>query len=151
MKKIEVDGRCACQRVRFTLREEPIAYYLCHCTDCQAESGSAFGQTMLVRSEALTAPSGPSRQHTGEGLDGRRTIMTYCENCMTGLVSYNAEIPNVSGVNAGAFDGRLGLTPYGNMWTKSALAWSTFAPGPRFDGQPPDPLEMIRVWQARPR
>jgi hypothetical protein len=37
MKTIAVPGRCRCGRVRFVLREEPIAFYLCHCTDCQAE------------------------------------------------------------------------------------------------------------------
>ena len=59
MKTISVSGRCRCGRLQFVLREEPIAFYLCHCTDCQTESGSAFGQSMAVRREAIDTITGP--------------------------------------------------------------------------------------------
>ena len=48
MKTIAVPGRCRCGRVRFMLREEPISFYLCHCTLCPAESGSNRGGTNAI-------------------------------------------------------------------------------------------------------
>jgi hypothetical protein len=135
--------------VRFVLREEPIAFYLCHCTDCQAESGSAFGQSMLVRRQAIETVEGSVREHTIEGPGGRRHLMTYCGNCLTQLWGYNPDVPQVAGLNAGSLEDAAGLEPYGNMWTRSARPWAALAPGPQFEQQPEDPLAMVRAWVER--
>jgi hypothetical protein len=150
MKKIDVPGRCRCGRVRFMLREEPIAFYLCHCTDCQAESGSAYGQSMHVRREAIDAVEGSVREHTIEGPEGRSSVVTCCANCLTILWGGQPDIPQILGVNAGSLEDTAGLQPYGNMWTRSARAWASFAAGPQYEQQPDDPLAMIRAWLERP-
>ncbi len=151
MKTIAVTGRCSCGRVRFVLREEPISFYLCHCTDCQAASGSAFGQSMHIRREAIDAVEGPVREHTIEGPEGRRSRATHCANCLTMLWVGQIEIPQVLGLNAGSLEDTAGLQPYGNMWTQSARAWASFAPGPQYEQQPEDPLALIRAWHERPQ
>lgn len=150
MEPISVPGRCRCGRVRFVLREEPIAFYLCHCTDCQAESGSAFGQTMHVRREAIDAVEGPVREHAMEGPGGQRFVLCHCANCLTVLWGGRPDVPQVVGVNAGSLEDAAGLEPYGNMWTRSARPWVRLAPGPRFERQPEEPLAMIHAWQGRP-
>ncbi|MCG8588756.1 MAG: GFA family protein [Proteobacteria bacterium] len=150
MQKISVPGRCRCGRVRFVLGEEPIAFYLCHCTDCQAESGSAFGQSMAVRAEAIQSVEGPTREHTIEHEGERRSFVTHCTNCLTMLWGYGPELPQIRGLNAGGLDASLGLAPYGNMWTRSAQPWVRFAPGPCFEQQPDDRLAMVKAWAERP-
>ena len=150
MKKISVAGRCRCGRARFVLREEPISFYLCHCTDCQAESGSAYGQTMHVRQGAIDAASGPIREHTMEWEDGGSSVIRYCANCLTQLFSGRANVPQVVGLNAGSLEATAGLQPYGNMWTRSARPWATFAAGPQYEQQPDDPLALIHAWLGRP-
>ena len=151
MKTIAVAGRCRCSRVRFVLREEPLSFYLCHCTDCQAESGSAFGQSMHVRREAIDAVEGPVAEHRIEGLEGGGIhLVTHCSNCLTILWGRSLEVPQVLGLNAGSLEDAAGLTPYGNMWTRSARPWASFAPGPQHEQQPEDPLAMIHAWLERP-
>ena len=150
MKTISVPGRCRCGRLRFVLCEEPFAFYLCHCTDCQAESGSAFGQSMAVRREAIEAVEGPARDHTVEHEGGRHSFITYCGNCLTMMWGHSPQMPQIRGLNAGSLDSSPDLRPYGNMWIRSARPWASFAPGPRFDQQPGDPLAMVRAWQDRP-
>jgi hypothetical protein len=150
MKAISVPGRCRCGRLRFILREEPISFYLCHCTDCQAESGSAFGQSMGVRREAIDAVEGPAREHTIEHEGGRQSFVTYCGNCLTMMWGSSAQIPQIRGLNAGCLEACAGLEPYGNMWTRSARPWVELAPGPCFEQQPEDPLALVRAWQERP-
>ena len=149
MRSIAVPGRCRCGRVRLVLYEEPIAFYLCHCTDCQAETGSAFGQTMHVRREAVGSVEGPARESEMEHA-GLRFPLTRCPNCLTILFRGSERVPQILGVNAGALEDVAGLTPYGNMWTRSARPWIAFAPGPRFEQQPEDPLAMVRAWAERP-
>ena len=150
MKEISVNGRCRCGRVRFVLREEPISFYLCHCTDCQADSGSAFGQSMHVRTEAIDAVVGPVREHTIEGPEGQRSLVSLCANCLTTLWAGREDLPQVRGLNSGSLDPDAGFEPYGNMWTRSARSWAALAPGPRFEQNPPDPLDMVRAWHERP-
>jgi hypothetical protein len=148
--EIAVSGSCRCGRVTFVLREEPISFYLCHCTACQAESGSAFGQTMHVRSEAIDTVDGPVQQHTIEGPEGRRSVVTHCANCLTILWGGRPDIPQVVGINAGSLVDAAGLTPFGNMWTRSARPWTKLAPGPQYEQNPDDPIAMIRAWLERP-
>lgn len=132
------------------LLEEPISFYLCHCTDCQAETGSAFGQTMHVRSEAIGEVEGPVGEHSAV-LAGDDFVLHHCTHCLTLLWGGRPSMPQVLGVNAGGLEDVAGLTPYGNMWTRSARPWVAFAPGPRFEQQPEDPLAMVKAWQGRPR
>jgi hypothetical protein len=150
MKAISVSGNCRCGRVEFVLREEPISFYLCHCTECQAESGSAFGQSMAVRREAVEVIEGLVRDHTIEHDGGRRSSITYCANCMTMIWGSSDRVPQIYGLNAGCLDASANLQPYGNMWTRSARPWVRLAPGPRFEQNPEDPLALVRAWHERP-
>ena len=151
MKTISVPGQCRCGRLRFVLREEPIAFYLCHCTRCQAESGSAFGQSMIVRREAIDAVAGKELHHTVEHEGGPPGHATHCGNCLTFMWGYSEQIPQLRGLNAGSLHASAGLEPHGNIWTRSARSWASFAPGPRFEQGPEDPLAMVRAWLERPR
>ena len=46
-------GGCLCGDLRYSLAEDPLTLYVCHCTDCQRQTGSSFALSMLVRLEAL--------------------------------------------------------------------------------------------------
>ena len=61
-------GGCQCGAVRYEVTGEPKVVVACHCTDCQRQSGSAFGETMVV-DEAnfrlyLSDPEGERRRLT---------------------------------------------------------------------------------------
>ena len=51
---MKVDGTCHCGRVTYAADLDPAGVLVCHCTDCQTLSGSAF------RTVALTKPGGPT-------------------------------------------------------------------------------------------
>jgi hypothetical protein len=146
-----LEGGCTCGRVRYRLREDPIAFYACHCTDCQRESGSAFGLSMIVRREAIEPLQGELRLVALGKPDGRESRTVRCAHCGTRLWSEPVEFPQVRTLRPGTLDDPRAYEPFGNMWTASAHAWASFAPGPRFERQPEDPLAMVRIWQERPR
>ena len=50
-------GGCQCGSVRYVLTTEPIRLAACHCKECQRQSGSAFGMSMLVNKDSLTVTS----------------------------------------------------------------------------------------------
>ena len=39
---MKVTGACHCRNIQFTAEVDPSHVVLCHCTDCQTLSGSAF-------------------------------------------------------------------------------------------------------------
>ena len=56
-------GGCQCGSVRYVLTTEPIRLVACHCKECQRQSGSAFGMSMLVTKDSLTV-TGLTKQFT---------------------------------------------------------------------------------------
>jgi hypothetical protein len=41
-RRMKIDGHCHCGEITFTAEVDPEALNICHCTDCQTLSGSAF-------------------------------------------------------------------------------------------------------------
>jgi hypothetical protein len=39
---MKIDGRCRCGNITFEAEVDPATVVICHCTDCQTPSGSAF-------------------------------------------------------------------------------------------------------------
>ena len=39
---MKVDGQCHCGQIRFRAEVDPAGVIVCHCTDCQTLSGSAY-------------------------------------------------------------------------------------------------------------
>jgi hypothetical protein len=144
-------GGCVCGRVRYQLREDPLAFYACHCLDCQRASGSAFGLSMIVRSEALEHLQGELQRTSADLPDGRTWRSVRCAKCGTRLWSEPVRFPQVRTLRPGTLDRPGAYEPWGNMWTVRAQPWVALAPGPRFERQPEDPLAMVHAWQERPR
>jgi len=42
-------GGCQCGTIRYRLTAEPLMLYICHCSDCQKQSASAFGMSLRMR------------------------------------------------------------------------------------------------------
>lgn len=47
-------GGCLCGQVQYELDGEPVATALCHCTNCQRQSGAAFSVNLLIAESQLT-------------------------------------------------------------------------------------------------
>src|SRR5689334_18981220 len=46
---MKIDGRCHCGEITFEAEVDPDALHICHCTDCQTLSGSAFHEHPGIR------------------------------------------------------------------------------------------------------
>ncbi len=46
----DMQGGCLCGKVRYTISAEPVFTGVCHCTDCQKATGSAFNIVVAVPS-----------------------------------------------------------------------------------------------------
>ena len=109
-----VTGGCQCGAVRYTLKAPPIAFYLCHCTECQKQSSSAFGESLSVRPEDIEI-SGPTKRYDRPANNG--SIQgEFCSVCATRIVHRRH---NMCNIKAGTLDDTRWLIPAGHIWTSS--------------------------------
>jgi len=72
---MKIDGACHCGAITYAAEIDPSGVRLCHCTDCQALSGSAFRVTVAAADGRFALLSG-SRRSTSDG--GKRGQARAC-------------------------------------------------------------------------
>jgi hypothetical protein len=144
-------GGCLCGDTRYSLSEDPLTLYVCHCTDCQRQSGASFALSMLVRKEALQIVAGQPGEYSLELPDGRRRQSNYCTRCSTRLWG-GSSVPGTAVLEPGTLDDTSWLRPIGHIWTRSAQPWVRIpADTLNFDEQPrgEERMVLVRAWKER--
>lgn len=130
-------GGCACGAIRYTVASEPLISYLCHCTECQKRTSSAFGLNMQVTEDKLTIDRGAPKSRTRKADSGNDLAINFCGDCGTSLFSVPSARPNIRVVYAGTLDDPSWVPVKLNIWADSALPWVPMDPAtPRITGQP---------------
>jgi hypothetical protein len=128
-------GGCQCGSVRYVLTTEPIRLAACHCKECQRQSGSAFGLSMLVKKDSLTV-TGLTKQFMRTADSGNEVAGVFCPEC--GVRIYHAPqfIEDVLALKPGTLDDTSWLRPSHFIWMKSAQGWVPVPDGVKaFEGQ----------------
>ena len=76
-------GRCHCGAITYECEVEPEKAFICHCTDCQTLSGTAFRTVVPVPEADFTLLSGEPKVYVKTGESGNRRQQTFCGNCGT--------------------------------------------------------------------
>jgi len=121
---MKINGRCHCGRVSYEAEIDPAAVLICHCTDCQALSGSAFRTVALTRPGGFRLLSGAVKTYVKVGDSGARRPQGFCPECGSPIyaTSEGGE-PKVYSVRLGTCAQRAELMPVGQIWCRSALPW----------------------------
>ncbi len=144
-------GSCLCGDVAYRLGEDPLTLYVCHCQDCQRQTGTSFALSMIVRQEALRLERGRPREYSVEMPDGRLKRSNFCDRCSTRLWGPSS-IAGLAVLDPGTLDDTSWLRPVGHIWTRSAQPWVAIPEGPlRFEKQPraEDWPAFVRAWKNR--
>lgn len=120
---VPFSGGCACGAIRYTCTGEPFVSYLCHCTECQKRTASAFGLSLQVPSAGFTLDKGTPRTRTRIGGSGAELVMRFCGECGTTVFAGSAARPHVTVVFGGSLDDPSWVPIQANIWTDSALPW----------------------------
>jgi hypothetical protein len=122
---MHVAGRCHCGAIRFEAEVDPNAVAVCHCSDCQRLSGSAFRVTAPAALGSFRLLQGAPRVYTKTAESGRLREQAFCEVCGSQLyaVSPGPE-PRVYSLRVGTLEQRAQLAPQVQIWTRSRLPWA---------------------------
>jgi hypothetical protein len=125
-----ITGRCLCGGVTYTADAEPVIQAVCHCTDCQRQTGNPFSVIVAVPRAAFDVGGDTLATFPTIGEDhGGETQRSFCSACGSPIFSAAAVAPELIFIKAGSLDDSSWLQPAVEVWTSSAQSWS-----PQFEG-----------------
>jgi hypothetical protein len=100
---------------------------LCHCTDCQRQTGTAFSIVVGVERDALHVDGDTVSSFTTVGEDtGEAVHRQFCTACGSPIVSLPDATPDLAFIKAGTLNDRSWLEPEMEIWCRSAHPYVTF-------------------------
>ncbi len=135
------EGGCRCGQVRFRISAPPLVTAVCHCTECQHMTGSAFSLSAAIPTEAFAVTQG----EPVEG--GARTpglSHLHCPHCMSWLFTRMTGMDMFVNVRATLLDqpGEW-ATPFVETFTNEKLPWVTTPAQHSFSALPP-----MEAWEG---
>jgi hypothetical protein len=136
---MKIDGRCHCGYISYEAEIEPEKVVICHCTDCQTLSGSAFRTVALTRENAFRLLSGEPKIYVKTGEGGTKRVQSFCPECGTPIFSSTVgDGPKVYGVRVGTARQRDQLVPKIQLWCRSSQRWlADLGAARQIETQPP--------------
>ncbi len=121
---MKVEGACHCGDIRYEAEVDPQAVGICHCTDCQALTGSAYRVTVRVPAETFHLRGGPPTVYIKTADSGAKRAHAFCPRCGSPIYAAAPENPPTYGLRVGALKQRAELPPVRQIWCDSALPWT---------------------------
>lgn len=134
---MKIDGACHCGNISYRAEIDPDKVRICHCTDCQALSGTAFRTVVPTPEQDFVLLTGTPKTYIKTAESGEQRAQVFCPEC--GAHIYATSVgpgAKVMGLRIGCIRQRTELTPKKQYWTRSALAWvNDLASLPGVEGQ----------------
>ena len=121
---MKVDGSCFCGYLTFEADVNPEAVILCHCSDCQILSSSAFRIIVPAIEGSFRLLSGRPTIYVKTAESGNRRNLAFCPKCGTAIYSAPADSnSHYFGLRVGALRQRRDLIPRAQEWRRSVVPW----------------------------
>lgn len=127
-------GSCLCKAVAFKLEGEFTGFFLCHCSRCRKETGSAHAANLFSATAAFEWTAGRASVKTFR-LPGTRFAKSFCEHCGSALPT--VEDGGRLLVPAGSLDSEVDVRPNAHIFMGSKATWEkNFESAATFDTFP---------------
>jgi hypothetical protein len=135
---MKVDGGCHCGYIAYEAEADPDKTVICHCTDCQTLSGSAFRTVAPTKEGTFKLRSGELKIYVKIGESGTARPQAFCPQCGTPIYSsVLGDGPKVHSLGVGTIRQRGQFAPQMQLWGRSAQPWvNDVAAIPKVDKQP---------------
>jgi hypothetical protein len=121
---MHIDGGCHCGKVGYEADIDPQSVILCHCTDCQVISGTAFRSVVFVPESKFHLRKGSLKTYVKTADSGNKRAMSFCADCGTHIYATSVDGDDkVFGLRVGTARQRGELRPGKQYWCGSALDW----------------------------
>jgi len=121
---MRVHGACHCGAIRYEAEVDPEKTMICHCSDCQALSATAFRVNVPAKAEHFHLLQGAPKEYVKVGDSGARRAQGFCAQCGSQIYATAAEEPREAYMlRVGTLEERHELAPKRQSWRRSALKW----------------------------
>jgi hypothetical protein len=121
---MKVDGACHCGFITIEAEVDPEKAIVCHCTDCQSGTGSAFRISIPAASNSVKITGEPA-SYVRTAASGNRRAQAFCPKCGSPVYSTApGDAPKeFYMLRVGILRQRDRLVPKQQIWFRSALPW----------------------------
>jgi len=121
---MKIDGACHCGKIAFEAEIDPKNVGICHCTDCQSLSASAFRTVAKVDEADFTLMTGHPKTYIKTAESGAKRLQVFCPDCGAHIyATSDGDGPKIYGLRLGGVRQRGQLAPKFQHWTKSEMPW----------------------------
>jgi len=120
---MKVDGHCHCGQIRYEAEIDADKVSICHCTDCQTLTGTAYRVSAPASAASFVLLSGTPKIYIKTADSGNKRAQAFCSNCGTPLYVADAQNPQTYGLRVGTLTQRAALPARRQIWFHSALPW----------------------------
>ncbi|HZC56865.1 MAG TPA: GFA family protein [Xanthobacteraceae bacterium] len=124
---MKVDGGCACGAIKVEAEADPERTQICHCTDCQAATGTAFRVSVPVPGATLKLTGQPAIYVKTTADSGKPRVQAFCGKCGSPIYSTtpgDGVQPSYT-LRVGILRQREEFVPRKQIWWRSARHWVT--------------------------
>ena len=99
---MKIDGACHCGHIAYEAEIDPEQVEICHCTDCQKLSGSAFRIVVPAAENDFGLLGGTPKFYVKTAESGAKRLQAFCPQCGTSIYATAAgDGPKVYGIRLG--------------------------------------------------
>lgn len=117
----EHHGSCLCGNITFKIKGDFEHFYLCHCSHCRKDTGSAHASNLFSQTAKLLWLSGEENIRTYT-LPGTHHTKSFCGHCGSALpqAQMNGRLLMVP---AGSLDSHISITAEAHIFMASKSEW----------------------------
>jgi hypothetical protein len=121
---MRIDGGCHCGFITYEAEVDPERTSICHCTDCQQLSGTAFRTSIAAPDTGFKMLSGEPTIYVKTGESGARRLQAFCPRCGSPIyATAPGDGPKVYNIRLGTVRQRRELAPKRQVWCRSQQPW----------------------------
>jgi hypothetical protein len=140
-------GQCQCGAVRYTVTGKQVAAFVCHCTDCQRQSASAFGMAAWIAEAEVQVEQGNLQEWIRHTPSGKQMVCRFCGVCGSRLIHQVLGSGYLS-IKPGSLDDPSQCQPIAHIWTRSKQPWIDIPLGMlQFEGNPESMDSLVQAWE----
>jgi hypothetical protein len=124
---MKVDGACHCGFITIEGEADPDKVAICHCTDCQTSTGTAFRISVPIPGATFNMTGEPTTYLKTTADSGKPRLQAFCPRCGSPIYSTtpgDGVQPSYT-VRVGMLRQRDRLPPRKQIWWRSARPWVT--------------------------
>jgi len=122
---MKIDGACSCGAIRIEGEADPEKTQICHCTDCQTGTGSAFRVSIPVSGATFRMTGQPALFLKTTAESGNPRLQAFCGTCGSPIYSTTPGEGQQASymVRVGILRQRDQFVPRRQNWFRSARSW----------------------------